>query len=428
MEKLCKNCNKNFQTSNHSIKYCNDNCKRLKKNEMHRIGRRKRIEIEKKMEYPKYLMENLNNVIQEDYQCTPRGFDEVSSIKVKSYINHFNRMSWFEILGQAGLSERLKKYIVQEYKIFYSKEKKQDMHFFSKSHPYLTYELLQSVGLDYIYNSAGIQKLRYSDEQLQSNFNEIKEQYGRVPLYSEFENVTKIRISTYAERFNLSGEVYERILEEYCTDEEILEYKNNRKIRKSEIGKITGKLATKYSVEDFDEEFKRVLNICEEKYGGNLNKRLFDKLSKFSERTFRKKLALKTWTDICKRYDYKPKLKNISELACLNMIQQITKEQFIPQKRFNWLKNEKGYKLPCDGYFEGLKLIVEFDGAHHRVPIEVHGGIEKFKKTQKHDEIKNKLIPEHGLILLRIDSRENWESEEYMRTRLQNIGILKKNE
>lgn len=423
--KNCRYCGRRFEPMHPSVRYCNDDCRRLKKNEMHRIGRADKKKIEESMDYSEYLMKNLVEVIQHDYQCTPKAFNEVSKIKVKSYINHFDRKSWYEILRGVNLENTLSDYVVEEYIKFVQKEQKQDMHLFCHQHKYLTYELLQSIGLDYIYESANITKLRYTDKQLRENFMMVKEKCGRIPFYSEFENLTEIAITTYSERFNLKEEVYESILNIYCTEDEIEKFRQARQSRKSQIGKETGKLAAKYNVKDFDDEFARVLEISQKKYGGCLTRRLFDKLSKFSERTFRKKFNLKTWTDVCERYGYKPQIRNKSEYAVLSLIAQITNTNFISQMKFSWLKNENGYKLPCDGYFEEINLVVEFDGSHHRKHIKAYGDMEKFQKTKVHDILRNELIPKQGIKLLRIDSRDNWESEEYIIKRLNEMKIYK---
>lgn len=73
------------------------------------------------------------------------------------------------------------------------------------------------------------------------------------------------------------------------------------------------------------------------------------------------------------------------------------------QKRFNDCKNEKGSDtLPFDFYPYENNIIIEYDGLHHFEPIKGWGGEEKFKITQKNDEIKNTYCKNKNITLIRI--------------------------
>lgn len=76
-----------------------------------------------------------------------------------------------------------------------------------------------------------------------------------------------------------------------------------------------------------------------------------------------------------------------------------------------------------DGYFTNYNLVVEFDGSQHRKPIKKFGGIERYNRLQENDNLKNKLLQEHNIKLLRIDSRSNWHDINYLKQRLVEIGI-----
>ena len=73
------------------------------------------------------------------------------------------------------------------------------------------------------------------------------------------------------------------------------------------------------------------------------------------------------------------------------------------QKRFKDCKNEKGTDmLPFDFYLPDKNIIIEYDGLHHFEPIKGWGGEEKFKITQRNDEIKNTYCKDKGVTLIRI--------------------------
>jgi len=99
----------------------------------------------------------------------------------------------------------------------------------------------------------------------------------------------------------------------------------------------------------------------------------------------------------------------------------ILNENYESQKVFPWLLGVNDFPLFCDGYFEKHNLILEVDGKQHRVPILKFGGEKAFKTLQANDNVKNKLIPEHGIKLLRIADNTKWHDVEYLRSRLEEV-------
>jgi len=93
------------------------------------------------------------------------------------------------------------------------------------------------------------------------------------------------------------------------------------------------------------------------------------------------------------------------------------------KKKFDWLINENNNKLRIDGFYQVYNLAVEFDGVHHRKSVANYGGEKRYLKQIKNDKIKNELIPQHGIKLLRIDSREPWYNKNYLVQILINFGI-----
>lgn len=76
---------------------------------------------------------------------------------------------------------------------------------------------------------------------------------------------------------------------------------------------------------------------------------------------------------------------------------------FIPQYTFEDCKN--AYVLRFDfAVFNNNELLglIEYDGKQHFEPVEVFGGIDGFKQTQKRDRIKNTYCTSHNIPLLRL--------------------------
>lgn len=88
--------------------------------------------------------------------------------------------------------------------------------------------------------------------------------------------------------------------------------------------------------------------------------------------------------------------------------------EYIQEKRFDDCKDKK--LLPFDFYLQQNNLCIEFDGPHHYMII--YGDEERFKTTQKHDNIKNKFCASNGIDLLRIPYWEGHNIEQILKEKL----------
>ena len=84
------------------------------------------------------------------------------------------------------------------------------------------------------------------------------------------------------------------------------------------------------------------------------------------------------------------------------------------QATFDWLRGDPsplrplGTKLPLDGFWSDLKLIVEFQEEQHSKPSpffdrQTVSGVGRGEQRRLYDERKRLLIPEHGLNLVVIE-------------------------
>jgi very-short-patch-repair endonuclease len=82
------------------------------------------------------------------------------------------------------------------------------------------------------------------------------------------------------------------------------------------------------------------------------------------------------------------------------------------QVKFDWCKKKR--KLPYDFVIENLKIILELDGAQH---FEQVSNWKSPEKTQKNDNLKNKLALKNGYRMIRIcqqivySDKEDWENQ-----------------
>lgn len=249
---------------------------------------------------------------------------------------------------------------------------------------------------------------RYSDEDLRWNFISICKELGRVPLFQEFNSISKISDITYANRLNLKGKVYDSIVKTYVGEDEYKKYIIEKSEHKTNVGKKTGSLSRIFSDKDLETNFRYVFDTYVLKYNTYPSRRLFDKVSCFDSSVYRRKLGM-SWTDVCKKYGYEIDNRYKEENILLGMCENLFGCSYIPQKTWDWLIGVGGKHMFCDGYFQDINLVVEFDGVMHRVAVK---GNERLKRQQENDILKEELLNDNNINLIRIDSRLKWYEKE----------------
>lgn len=260
-----------------------------------------------------------------------------------------------------------------------------------------------------------VEQKHYSLEELRDNFLNLYAKFGRVPTYAEFDKNTNISLNTYAKKLKLSGCVYGELIEMYLSKEERDRYEDDRKKYRQLLGRSQGvKNFIKHTDEDLRENFTKIFDHYYELYHSYPTRAVFKAVSKIDESTYRKKYNMR-WSELCSYYGYQNSIRYKSEKLALEICKSILKEDYVHQKTFDWLINETKHHLFCDGYFESLNLVVEFDGAAHRVPVKFGGDCNCLDRQKHNDATKDKLLKEHGITVIRIDSRLKWYTEEGMR-------------
>ena len=145
---------------------------------------------------------------------------------------------------------------------------------------------------------------KYSEVDLENNFMNIIDTLGRVPSYTEFKKYTSISLTTYNNRLNFKGKVYDNVVKKYVSESEFIEYYKSKQNHKSEIGKITGSLSRKYSDEEIETEFTKTFDEYISENGKCPSKRTFNTISSFDDSFYRKRMGRISWTDVCKNYGY----------------------------------------------------------------------------------------------------------------------------
>lgn len=305
----------------------------------------------------------------------------------------------------------------------YQKSNSTSFSSFIRKHKYLNNELIYSLDKEYLYNFIDADIQRYNDNDYKNNFINIISKIGKIPLYNEFVLHTKISDVSYSNKYNLKGKVYDSIVKMFVSKEQYNNYLIEKRMHKTNVGKQTANM-NKFllTLEELEIEFKKVFDETKFKYNVYPSRRYFDKVSKHDSSVYRQKLNM-SWTDVCKLYGYDIQNKKSAEYIVLGKIKDILQSNYIPQKKWDWLIGIKNYPLRVDGYFEEYNLVVEFDGKQHKEPVDKYGGKDSFEVLKTNDEIKNILIPQHGIKLLRISAFDDWFNDDFLKQELSNIGI-----
>jgi len=147
----------------------------------------------------------------------------------------------------------LKEYIKQEYIIYLNNNKDGSFTDFSKTHKYITYQVVKSFGIKELLDYCEQRFYRNDNIDYENNFISIKNSLGYIHLYSEFKKLTKITITNYAKRFNLKKKIYDNIVKMYSTEDEYNNFLIKTKEHKTNVGKQTANMnKTLLTLEDLE--------------------------------------------------------------------------------------------------------------------------------------------------------------------------------
>lgn len=299
---------------------------------------------------------------------------------------------------------------------YYGRQENKELKFseFCKWHKITTRSLVVDEVFDERKELYHAQKT-YSLDDLRDNFISVYNMFGRVPTYNEFDDNTSISINTYALKLGLRGTVYDALIEMYLSKEERNKYRVSMDEYRRELGRTKGvKNFVKYTDTELHDNFKNVFDYYYQKYNSYPTRKIFNSVTKIDESVYRARYKMK-WSELCEHYGYKITVKFKAEHLALEMCKDILGCNYIPQKTFDWLINDRKHHLFCDGYFKELGLVIEFDGAAHRVPVKIYGGQKTTNRQKYNDIVKDNLLKEHGISVIRIDSRIKWYTEDGMR-------------
>ena len=121
----------------------------------------------------------------------------------------------------------------------------------------------------------------------------------------------------------------------------------------------------------------------------------------------------------------------VSSLHCERIkafASEILGHNYYSEYTFDWLINDKtGFPMYLDIYYPEYKLAIEVDGGQHYKYVEfIHGTYNAFLEQQYRDGLKNKLLAEHGISLIRVKPYFGKKEEKKLSQRLQDVLDVQK--
>lgn len=269
---------------------------------------------------------------------------------------------------------------------------------------------------------------RYSDEELRKEFHRALSMFSELPSSTEFREEIGINLLTYSRRYNLQGSVYIELLELYDVPQNQIAQLLKR-VKELKSVSATKQLTGAYRIteEELVAEFRRVFDEYIEKYDTTPTVLEFQRLSEYGKNTLPYRLDM-SYTEVAEHLGYEVDTSGSPvERVTLEGFRGILQCDYISQANFSWLKSDLNRRLYCDGYFKELDLVVEFDGKQHFAPVELFGGQKTFERVLANDAIKNQLLPEHDITLIRIAYDEPYWDEDFLCTRLYEHSIMPPN-
>lgn len=211
------------------------------------------------------------------------------------------------------------------------------------------------------------------------------------------------------------------------------EFRKYGKFSQSIIDKIFGgfskmqqELGLPYFIKSYtDDEIKTILTEAYKKYGP-LNTVIVDKQTRLNIPTLVNKYG--SLKQACMffgiPYDNDHNAKNSAMFKIVKQkAEDILGSSYTVEQTFDWLIYSRN--LFIDLFYPNLNLAIEVDGDQHYIASKYFGGEKGLAIIQARDNRKNELLTEHGIHLIRINSKNIKNTEKILKDFLASTKIQK---
>jgi hypothetical protein len=427
--RMCERCSNVEIGYDRRHKYC-DVCKPIAKKENQKKQNDKNNKINHKHSYDKKRKELNENFLQLNLQgldLTPNRFNEKSQYVAFSYTAHFNT-DWVSVLRFYNVFDSLMNALKEGYVDYIKETGRKGLNSYAREIGILSSFFLKHIDHKEMRDFAGTKNQNdTSQEYLEANFHQISFKLGRLPFtIKEFDDNSQISFTTYLNKYSPKGVQIEGVVQYFISKEDFITYQINRRdyLGESHAKRTqdrTGrhmyshdelKARAKIAIDEYIKEFDTIPIFRE-----------FNRVSRLGGATIKDRLNM-TYYELLYDLGYEPEQGYSTERIVISSMNKLVKETPIQQASFEWLVGHKGWSLRCDAYYPAHNFILEYDGEFHFYPINGLGGEASFERMQKNDAIKNLLIPQKGIKLVRISYDEPHWDEDFILTRLFEHGIF----
>ena len=123
--------------------------------------------------------------------------------------------------------------------------------------------------------------------------------------------------------------------------------------------------------------------------------------------------------------------KDSDEYYVIDLCDEVLGRKAERQKRFDFLKGDKGNSLPVDAYYKDLNLVIEYHERQHTEEVKFFdnkqtvSGVSRGEQRKIYDERRKEVLPKHGIKLLIISYSDFGDSKILSRNYQADLEIVK---
>ena len=124
--------------------------------------------------------------------------------------------------------------------------------------------------------------------------------------------------------------------------------------------------------------------------------------------------------------------KDSDEYYVIDLCDEVLGRKAERQKRFDFLKGDKGNSLPVDAYYKDLNLVIEYHERQHTEEVKFFdnkqtvSGVSRGEQRKIYDERKKEILPKHGIKLLFISYSDFGCTKKLKRNKVLDLNVIEK--
>ena len=123
--------------------------------------------------------------------------------------------------------------------------------------------------------------------------------------------------------------------------------------------------------------------------------------------------------------------KDSDEYYVIDLCDEVLGRKAERQKKFDFLKGDKGHSLPVDAYYKDLNLVIEYHERQHTEEVKFFdnkqtvSGVSRGEQRKIYDERRKEILPKHGTKLLIISFSDFGDSKKLHRNYKSDLEIVR---